>query len=94
MGETRSQSISSRYVRLCIAAGLGVAIWCVPAPEGVTGEAWQMLAIFIATIVGIMLEPLPMGAVAVLGIAATTLTGTLGITDALSGFGNRIIGWS
>jgi len=50
-----------------------------------------MLAIFIATIVGIMLEPLPMGAVAVLGIAAATLTGTLSITDALSGFGHRVI---
>jgi len=91
MAEARSKANSSRYVRLGIAAGLGVAIWCIPAPEDVTSEAWHMLAIFIATIVGIMLEPLPMGAVAVLGIAATTITGTLGIADALSGFGHRVI---
>lgn len=68
-----------------------MVIWHIPAPEGVQAEAWHLLAIFVATIVGIMLEPLPMGTMAIFGIAATTLTGTLSITDALSGFGNHII---
>ncbi|GAI77552.1 unnamed protein product, partial [marine sediment metagenome] len=61
------------------------------APEGVTREAWHLLAIFVATIVGIIAKPLPMGAVAIIGIVMTALTGTLSITDALSGFGNRVI---
>ena len=78
-------------VKLCVAGGVGAVIWYVPAPEGVTPEAWHLLAIFVATIVGIVLEPFPMGAVAVLGIAATTLTGTLSVGDALSGFSNRVI---
>ena len=51
----------------------------------------HLLAIFVATIVGIILKPLPMGAVAVVGICATAVTGTLTITEALSGFGNRVI---
>jgi DASS family divalent anion:Na+ symporter len=51
----------------------------------------HLLAVFIATIVGIILKPLPMGAVAMVGICATALTGTLTITEALSGFGNRVI---
>ncbi len=72
MGEMKSQPASSRYARLCVAVGLGVAIWLVPAPDGVKAEAWHLLAIFIATVAGIMLEPLPMGAVAVLGVTATT----------------------
>jgi len=50
-----------------------------------------MFAIFVATIVALVLEPLPMGAVALLGIAAATLTRTLSIDDALSGFGHRVI---
>lgn len=91
MSETRSQPASSRLARLCVAVGLGVAIWLVPAPEGVKAEAWHLFAIFIATVAGIMLEPLPMGAVAVLGVTATTLTGTLTIGEALSGFGHRVI---
>jgi DASS family divalent anion:Na+ symporter len=85
------RSARSTGIKLGIAAGLGVAIWFLPAPDGVTPEAWHLLAIFVATIVGIVLEPLPMGAVAVCGIAVVTLTGTLGLDEALSGFGNRVI---
>lgn len=51
----------------------------------------RLLAVFVATIVGIILKPLPMGAVAMVGIAATAATGTLTINESLSGFGNRVI---
>lgn len=51
----------------------------------------HLLAIFVATILGIIVKPLPMGAVAMVGIAATSLTGTLTINESLSGFGNRVI---
>ena len=53
-------------MKLGIAAGLGVIIWFLPAPEGVTTAAWHLFAIFVATIIGIVLEPLPMGVVALL----------------------------
>jgi DASS family divalent anion:Na+ symporter len=85
------RSNRSIAVRLVVPAALGVLVWCLPRPQGVTPEAWQLLAIFLATIVGIVLEPLPMGAVAVLGICAATLSGTLTIADALSGFASRVI---
>lgn len=81
----------SSGLRLGIAVGVGVLIWNLPAPQGVSAQAWQMLAIFVATVVGLVLEPLPMGAIAILGIAAVTLTRTLSIGEALSGFGNRVI---
>lgn len=77
--------------RLMLPMIVGLAVWYIPAPEGVTREAWHLLAIFVATIVGIIAKPLPMGAVAMIGIVITALTGTLSITDALSGFGNRVI---
>ena len=51
----------------------------------------HLLAIFMTTIIGIILKPLPMGAVAVMGIALTATTGTLTITDALSGFSDAVI---
>ena len=70
---------------------LGAVIWFLPAPSGVEPAGMHLLAIFIATIVGIILKPLPMGAVAMVGIAATTMTNTLTINQALSGFGNRVI---
>jgi DASS family divalent anion:Na+ symporter len=51
----------------------------------------HLLAIFVATIVGIILKPLPMGAVALVGICGAAVTGTLSIGQSLSGFGNRVI---
>ena len=51
----------------------------------------HLLALFITTIVGIILKPLPMGAVAILGIALTAVSGTLPIGDALSGFSDVVI---
>jgi DASS family divalent anion:Na+ symporter len=68
-----------------------VAVWLAPAPSGVSEQAWRLLAVFVATLAGILLQPLPMGAVALLGLAALPLTGTLSLGQALSGFGNRII---
>ncbi len=81
----------ARPIPLLVTLLLGIALWFVPAPEGVDPKAWHLLAIFVATIVGIIAKPLPMGAVAMLGIVATVLTGTLNITQALSGFGNNTI---
>lgn len=70
---------------------VGIVLWFIPEPEGVDPRAWHLLAIFVATIVGIITKPLPMGAVAVLGITVTALTGTLTIGQSLSGFGNSVI---
>ncbi|MCP4583107.1 MAG: anion permease [candidate division Zixibacteria bacterium] len=77
--------------RFCIPIIIALAIWLIPPPDGVTMEAWHLLAIFVGTIIGIILEPLPMGAIAVCGIAAVTLTHTLSLKDALSGFSHSVI---
>jgi DASS family divalent anion:Na+ symporter len=65
-GATSPRSLRSGGIRLGIALGVGVLIWHLPAPQGVTADAWHLLAIFVATIVGIVLVPPPMGAVALL----------------------------
>ncbi len=70
---------------------VGIVLWFIPEPEGVDPRAWHLLAIFVATIVGIISKPLPMGAVAMLGVTVTALTGTLTIGQSLSGFGNSVI---
>ncbi len=70
---------------------IGAIIWFIPPPEGVEQNAWQLFAIFVATIVGIIAKPLPMGAVAMIGIMMTAATNTLPIGPALSGFGNSVI---
>lgn len=68
----------------------GVLLWFVPAPAGVSRNAWQLLSIFLATIVGIITQPLPLGAVALLGLGACVLTKTLTFAAAFSAFGDPI----
>ncbi|KAF7153125.1 hypothetical protein RHSIM_Rhsim01G0191600 [Rhododendron simsii] len=68
----------------------GVILWFIPPPAGVTKIAWQLLSIFLATIVGIITQPLPLGAVALLGLGAAVLTKTLPFAAAFSAFGDPI----
>ncbi|MEO7216552.1 anion permease [Mucilaginibacter sp.] len=77
---------------------VGLVIWVIPAPEGVKSNAWHLLAIFVATIVGIILKAAPMGTMAMLGITLCAATQVLApgkpidaIKNALSGFGNSTI---
>ncbi len=91
-GEDREQGRGGGgWLRLGLPPLVGLSCWFLPPPPTVDPAGIHLLAIFVATIVGIVLKPLPMGAVALVGIAATSLTGTLTITESLSGFSNRTI---
>jgi DASS family divalent anion:Na+ symporter len=77
---------------------VGLIIWFIPVPDGVKPNAWHLLAIFVATIVGIILKAAPMGTMAMLGITLCAATQVLApgkpidaIKNALSGFGNSTI---
>src|SRR5437879_6658959 len=74
--------------RLALVFIIGILVWSLPRPEAVDPRAWRLLAIFVATLGGIIAKPLPMGAMALIGIAAALVTRTLTITEALSGFSN------
>lgn len=76
--------------RLAIAILLGGAILCLPAPASVRPEAWRLLAIFVGTIAGIVLDALPMGVMALLGLAAAAVTRTVTMSDALAGFSSPV----
>jgi len=80
-----------KWVPLSITLFVGILIWFIPSPAEVSENAWHLLAIFVATIVGIIAKPFPMGAVAMIGITITAVTGILTIDQSLSGFGNRTI---
>ena len=70
---------------------VGLVLWFIPPPAGVDISGWHLLAIFIAVIVGLILRPLPQGAVVIIGVAVTALTRTLSIGDALSGFADSTV---
>lgn len=72
-----------------MACGLGIALF--PRPEGVTYESWTLLAIFIATIVGSIVRPVPAGAMVLLGVAALPIFGALKVEKALMGFSEPVV---
>ncbi|MFB3855324.1 MAG: DASS family sodium-coupled anion symporter [Vicinamibacterales bacterium] len=81
--------------RISIAWGFTVftllAMLAIPAPEGVSPAAWRMLAVFSSTIAGIILQPLPMGAMVILGLTGAVFAGSLTIEKALGGYANPIV---
>ncbi|MCD0476131.1 anion permease [Flavobacterium sp. EDS] len=86
--------IPQTLITLVVAIGL----WVIPAPEGVKVEAWHLFAIFVATILGIILKAAPMGTMCMLAIAVTAFSQVLApddagksITLALRGFGDKVI---
>ena len=54
-------------------------------------QSWHLLAIFAATVVGLTLQPLPSGAMVLLGVAATALFGAQPVRTALAGYGDPIV---
>ncbi|MGV2333254.1 MAG UNVERIFIED_CONTAM: anion permease [Planctomycetaceae bacterium] len=83
--------ILSQNVTLLAIVLLGVLLWTLDVPYGVTSEAWHLLIIFICTIIGVVMNPLPIGAITSLGVLACILTKTLSMGEALSGFGDEIV---
>src|SRR5438105_15331709 len=87
-GIEKPKTKGARQTRLIAIMLVGLVIWYLPNPAGVDIKAWHLFAIFVATILGLILQPLPMGAVVLIGMIATALTETLSIGDALNGFSN------
>jgi L-tartrate/succinate antiporter len=56
---------------VAIAAALALA----PVPSGLAHHAWYFFSIFVGVIVGLVLEPLPGAAVAIIGITLVTVLG-------------------
>ena len=54
-------------------------------------QAWQLLAIFLSTVAGLVLNPLPVGAWAFLGLTTSILTNTLSFSTAFGAFTNEVI---
>ena len=70
---------------------VGLIIWFLPVPTGVKPEAWKLLAIFVATILGFILQPMPIGAIALISVGITGFLKVVKPADILSGFGNTTI---
>ncbi|KAL8553510.1 hypothetical protein ACS0TY_001994 [Phlomoides rotata] len=82
----------AKPIPLIISVAIGMVVYFfIPRAPELTPQAWQLLSIFLSTIAGLVLSPLPVGAWAFLGLTASILTNTLSFTTALSAFTNEVI---
>ena len=83
-----SQSQSRDLFRIFRGLAILVAIYLafvflVPKPEAVKPEGWRLAGIFLATVAGLMLEPIAGGALVLLSITLAAVYGGLGVEKAL-----------
>ncbi|KAM3275910.1 hypothetical protein ACQJBY_044353 [Aegilops geniculata] len=82
----------AKLVPLVVSLAAGLAVrFLAPRPAEVTLQAWQLLSIFLSTIAGLVLGPLPVGAWAFLGLTTAVATRTLPFETAFSAFTNEVI---
>ena len=82
--------------RRLVSAAVVLAIYLVvqlliPKPDSVKPEGWRLLGIFLATIGGLILQPIPGGAVVLTGVTLASIFGGLTIQKALGGYGDSTV---
>lgn len=72
---------------------IACSIWFLaPIPDGLSIKAWHMLIIFISTMIGMMLEVIPLCGTLFLSLLIASLTGTVDLkTHGFTGFSNMVI---
>lgn len=81
----------ANLVPLAIAVFAGLAVWLIPIPTGIEPKAWQLLAVFIGLIIGLIGKALPMGGISFLALTILIVSHTLTMKESFSGFANPIV---
>jgi divalent anion:Na+ symporter, DASS family len=82
--------ISVRRVAILIVIFLVIA-FVVPRPATVSPASWRFFSIFIVTILGLIIEPIPGGAVVLLGVTLAALLGGMTVSQVLSGYSDPVV---
>jgi L-tartrate/succinate antiporter len=67
--------MKTKWVGLAVAVLVGVVIAVIPPPDGLPAYAWHYFALFVAVIVGLILEPVPAAAVGLIGVTVAAVLG-------------------
>ncbi|MGH2627445.1 MAG: SLC13 family permease, partial [Anaerolineales bacterium] len=89
-GEQDASANRSKVLwQLLLLVGIYFAVqWLLPRPPDIKPEGWRLLGIFLATVAGLMLHPLPGGAIVLIAVSAAAVTKSLPIGEALGGYAN------
>lgn len=77
--------------QLVISLCLGIVLWLLPCPEGLSQQAWHLFAIFAATIFAVVTGGASIFLASVIALPLAVLTGTLDAENAYAGFSQDFI---
>lgn len=86
-----ARALGPALLRWLAVLGSAAIILAPGPPSGITEKAWLLFAIFIATIVGSIVRPIPAGAIVLLGVCALAVTNAMTPVEALRGYADPIV---
>ncbi|OHO67870.1 anion permease [Staphylococcus sp. HMSC036D05] len=84
-------TVKYRKFILPIVVGLIILALTPFKPDALNDQAWYMFAIFVATIIACITQPMTIGAVSIIGFTIMVLVGIMDTKSAVQGFGNSSI---
>ncbi|OGN56825.1 MAG: anion permease [Chlamydiae bacterium RIFCSPHIGHO2_12_FULL_44_59] len=79
------------YSKLAFSLLIGLLLWYASPPVGMPQKGWNLFALFVATMVAVILRPFPMGVTAIFSLAIAVTTKLLTFDEAFSGFSNDVV---
>ncbi len=88
--------MTSQKIKMMAPLSVLLVFWFLPAPQGLSVQAWHFLAVFMAVVIGLIVEPVPAALVGFTGVSLVACLGLVGnssqsIKWALYGFSNSVI---
>ncbi len=97
--EDKEKLIAAKIIPLLVIVGISALLWFIEPPEGLTLPAFHTAIIFVAMIAAIITNTLPMGAIALTGVAIYALLRAGGEESAAEAIGvplsalNNLVIW-
>ena len=89
---TSAPGLSTRPLRLlALVAVYLVVVLLFPRPAAVTPAGWRVTALFLSTIAGLMLQPMPGAALVIVSLTMFVVVGGLPTSRVLSGFASPAV---
>jgi DASS family divalent anion:Na+ symporter len=89
--ETADPNLRRRLTGGLVVIGLFLAVQLFPRPVSIKPEGWRLLGIFIATIGGLILQPIPGGALVLIAVTLAAVFGGLTIQQTLEGYADPTV---
>ncbi|HRI70993.1 MAG TPA: SLC13 family permease, partial [Polyangium sp.] len=83
--------MSKKTISTLSIVGVLALLWVCPVPSGLKPQAWHLFAIFLATVVGFILNPFPNGIIALSSLVLAVFTGTLKLPEVLTAFSGTTV---